>query len=839
MNRTGQEAGYATIDAKPGPLRHIFPTAALDLVLLGLIMAAGALLRLLWLDIYPTGWHHDEALMGVMAGQVYQGINRPIFFASYLGQEPLYLYLVAGMMALLGGDMGVLPVRLTSALAGLATIPVAYLLGRELFDRRIGLLTAAVMSTSFYQVMSGRDGYRSITLPLLAGLAVYLYWRSRRSSSPWPLVLAGLAAGGTWYTYLAGRAFPFIFAAYGVLSPLWNGMPGRRDLRRAALLAAIAIAAVLPLGYFWATHPGTFGARLGQIFFWGAEPAKGGPWAVLWGDIVKLIGIFTVYGEPLWRYNISGRPIFVWALAPAFWLGLAIVLWRATRRDPASLMVLSWLGVMSLPCILSEEAGAYTLRAMGMVPAFYLLPALGLVGAWDWLAKAVRSVPVRRPALLGTALAAVVVVADAGITYHDYFQVWARSFGGEYEDGTDFVVASRYLQSTADPQREDIIVGSEFLGHPVVAQLAPRVYDSLRWVDGNKAVVYRPEGPRDTLYVFPFTTRPWPLERFFPPQTEVAREYFQQGITPDQPAPALYTAYRLTPAQVKTQIDGLSGEPGTMKLNANVAGVATAVAARTAQRAVQGQALPVTALWRITASPGEQDYVFFAHLLDYQHKMWAQYNENGYPVAQWQPGDVLATRLNMPVADNVPPGRYRVEIGIFDRSTGTRLPLAGEGQKGSLLTIGTVKVATAVPSPPPTMAHPLDAGLGDSIRLVGFDTVPGVPDAAGARQFTVTLAWQAMDTPPVDYTVFVQLLTPDGQLAAQADALPQGGQQPTGSWDPGESVLDRHTLTLPADLLPGRYKLIAGMYRGDTGERLPVAAGDNYVSLTEIELPLP
>ena len=66
------------------------------------------------------------------------------------------------------------------------------------------------------------------------------------------------------------------------------------------------------------------------------------------------------------------------------------------------------------------------------------------------------------------------------------------------------------------------------------------------------------------------------------------------------------------------------------------------------------------------------------------------------------------------------------------------------------------------------------------------------------------------------------------------------GFRPSRSWSPGEPIRDNRVLRLPPDLPPGRYWLIAGMYRLETMERLPiisqgVAVGD-YVLLGEISV---
>ena len=84
--------------------------------------------------------------------------------------------------------------------------------------------------------------------------------------------------------------------------------------------------------------------------------------------------------------------------------------------------------------------------------------------------------------------------------------------------------------------------------------------------------------------------------------------------------------------------------------------------------------------------------------------------------------------------------------------------------------------------------------------------------------------------------VFVQLLDQDGRLRAQVDRPPVAGFRPTSAWEPGELIRDNYGLALPADLPPGDYQLITGLYLPATMERLVVSttAGaqlDDYVLL--------
>ncbi len=63
--------------------------------------------------------------------------------------------------------------------------------------------------------------------------------------------------------------------------------------------------------------------------------------------------------------------------------------------------------------------------------------------------------------------------------------------------------------------------------------------------------------------------------------------------------------------------------------------------------------------------------------------------------------------------------------------------------------------------------------------------------------------------------MFVHLVSDKGELLAQHDGPPLLGTRPTTYWEPGEFVLDRHTLALPA-MPAGDLRLHIGMYDSET-----------------------
>lgn len=119
-------------------------------------------------------------------------------------------------------------------------------------------------------------------------------------------------------------------------------------------------------------------------------------------------------------------------------------------------------------------------------------------------------------------------------------------------------------------------------------------------------------------------------------------------------------------------------------------------------------------------------------------------------------------------------------------------------------------------SGPPTFAE--EAVIGEAVRLLGFD-VQQMGDAV-----QIDLHWQPLRPLEADYTTFVQLLAPDGGKIAQSDQQAGGVWYPTSLWQPGETLRDRHRLTLPADAPPGPYQLLVGMYQLADGEIIPLGA---------------
>ncbi len=104
-----------------------------------------------------------------------------------------------------------------------------------------------------------------------------------------------------------------------------------------------------------------------------------------------------------------------------------------------------------------------------------------------------------------------------------------------------------------------------------------------------------------------------------------------------------------------------------------------------------GDVLRLTLYWRASASM-ETSYKVFTHLLDGESKIRGQKDDvpgrGTLPTTGWVKGEVIADEYEITVDPEAPAGEYTLEIGMYDESTGERLPVLdkrGEIQDNRIL----------------------------------------------------------------------------------------------------------------------------------------------------------
>jgi hypothetical protein len=199
-----------------------------------------------------------------------------------------------------------------------------------------------------------------------------------------------------------------------------------------------------------------------------------------------------------------------------------------------------------------------------------------------------------------------------------------------------------------------------------------------------------------------------------------------------------------------------------------------------------------------------------------------------YPSQEWPAGAIVRGQRSVQIPREASAGTLILSGQVVD----------DEGQPaGGIVVLGTVQVTPLERTfQMPSVVWPSGAVFGGRVRLVGVDVTSA--SARPGETVPVVVVWQAVEAMDRSYTAFVHLLGADGRVAAQEDHVPGRGARPTTSWLPGEVIVDRFDLALPADLPVGDYGLEIGLY--DAGQprlpRLPLGDGGDAVHLGRLSV---
>ncbi len=406
-------------------------TKKIDKLVIILLLLFGAALRLARFGHVPPGLYHDEAQNGLDALRVLEG-EFPIYFEANNGREPLFIYLVAMSVGILGRSP--FAVRLPSFYAGFLTLAAIYNLARALFDRRTARYALAVLAVTFWHIHLSRVAFRASLLPLLTALYLSASVRAIRYKKKDYWILGGALYGLSWYTYMVARFTPVAIAvliAYGISTRrLWIQHNKRQVWHAIARFTLPALLVLLPLGIYTMVHPDVVLTRSGQVSIFNNEINAGDLAGTFIQHTLRSVGMFIIRGDRIWRHNLSYRPVWEAGLSVAFAIGLGFSL-AGFRKQPAAGVTVLWTAVMLIPTLLAEDAPHY-LRAVGVLPTAALLPALGLRWLEDRIAHWVSFPSARKPKqflrmLLYHGLPWLFVGSSAILSTYDYFITYAQS----------------------------------------------------------------------------------------------------------------------------------------------------------------------------------------------------------------------------------------------------------------------------------------------------------------------------------------------------------------------------------------------------------------------------
>lgn len=627
-----------------------YTKTATTLVLLCLSIGVGAWFRLWAIDrLPPLALHNDEGYYAMDALQIMHG-KWMVFSPENTGREALYMTLAAGVFKVFG--VSVLNFRVFTAILGVLTLPAIFWLGWEASPHReqarwLGLLAATSAATLLMHVVINRNALRVNMQPLLTAMTLAALLRAFRLRRRAWFIVAGALLGLSAYTYVTVRLLPILIL---IAFALW--WPRERDqwwghLLGLGAVAGLALLVYIPLGIYFLRHPELFLYRAKILF--DAKSIGHSLWATLL--------IFHVKGDFILASNLPDRPVFDTVQALAFWLGALAAL--AGHYQRVGRMLLAWFVIGVIPSAFAKDAPSY-IHAFGMVP-----PMTVLMGCGYWLAGNGLAAQLRRwPSVqsLARPLAAGVVVVGLGYsawqTYQDFFVRWARREDSGLAYRMDLKRIDQYLRSL--PNDTEAFFSPYSWVEPALEFYRGGDISRLHPYDGHDCIPLGDASQHPLAY---FVSDPYSLS--------VLRQYYPSSR--ENAAPE-FAVFQVAPGDpIRFVSDG-----------AGHAIWAEQLALRHAEAQLEdAQTIKVNLVWQTRLPISAVDYHRFVHLLTDDPtqpggvRLWAQSDDTlcggSHSVTYWQIGENIVEGATLTVAQPLPPGDYRLAVGLYQQGAPVRL----------------------------------------------------------------------------------------------------------------------------------------------------------------------
>ncbi len=657
-----------------------------------------------------------------------------------IGYYPQHIPLAYTAMQFLWGTINDHAARVVLPYIALGSVIMAYLLGTFAFNWRVGLLAAALWALYPHHAVWSQFGDLEVTVTFyMTGTAAFFIaaWREQEGRYRWRyLALAGITMGAALWTKPTAAALVQSLALIGggaILPILANGRlrgTSRKRLPFEALAPLVTLACAVPLGGLWYVRNVLYGHPAVTLppGYWQEAAQRSGQelgfplliatvfvlWRVLRPPrdrhLIALLAGYTVCAGGILLSAFGGRlPTFdelrlaavgqiVTTITPRTFnlsdyalliLGSGLILWGAlpTWRawSPTRRGIFLLLAAFTLPYgVTWFWSYSYHYRlSFAIVPLMIVVLAAGI----ERIAASIPLNRVRRIAL------SVVIVATSLPGWYGVLSGLEPALSHTLPtDEAKIAAGNRALMGLVNFLREErqrlgrplrVIAPGElrlnffFPGDDIRGDVYPTHLDEIADSD-----IFVDSSVGQKLYFFQGTL-------FNQILASLTREPFMVRLYTVDDGNFRFSAYRINNAA--------RFEPFEGRTNAAVGDVA--ILLQTDLSTLQqfpGENLYITNWWR-AGRPADGDYSVFIHLYDAAAgrlvAAWGGQPVEGaftvwqgvegahfsvpYPTRLWQAGELIKDEWKVRIPLDASPGRYELRVGLFEPTSGKRLPVEG------------------------------------------------------------------------------------------------------------------------------------------------------------------
>ncbi len=436
-------------------------------ILLILIIALGFFLRIYNIDHTPPGVYPDEAVNGVDAVTANDTGNYEWFYPANQGREALFINLIAFLFKAFG--ISVLMLKLPAIIFGTLTILGTFLLAKELYNSRVGLISSFLVAVSFWPINFNRISFRANMLPFVLVFTFYFLFRGLREKKIVYYAIGGFIFGLGLHTYIAFRIAPLILIALLVSLILSREHFLKNHWKPMAVFIASSFIAAAPMFYtFLYAHPEYLESRSSSISILSPAINQGHLLQTFLRSFSLSLVKYNFWGDQNWRHNYPPYPILDTLTGIAFLFGFICCLVHFIRtlterlfkkiRNPGmdvSLFLLTWFFVMLVPEFMTAEGLPHALRAIGTFPVVFIFS--GVTFDYFWKKSEGQSF------LFGKIISSIIILMLISIGIFNsvkYHYFWA----GKIETARSFektmMDVSRYITNLPSDKEVFLLAGN-------------------------------------------------------------------------------------------------------------------------------------------------------------------------------------------------------------------------------------------------------------------------------------------------------------------------------------------------------------------------------------------
>ncbi|HNR96238.1 MAG TPA: glycosyltransferase family 39 protein [Anaerolineae bacterium] len=427
-----------------------------------------------------------------------------IYFPRNTGREGTQFYLTALLSRLFG--YGFTTLKLTMALVGMLNIIPMYFLGKELADRKLGLLAAFAIAVSYWHLIVSRIGWRIVLMPFWTTTVLWLLLRALRTGRRNDYIWTGLALGAGLYGYMSFRIMPFLVIVFFGIKWLFDREPGfslRRLLGNLGTLVGTAALVYLPLIRYQYDEPRMYWYRVLTRTTDLERPVGQSSLSVFVDNVRRALLMFNWTGDAAWTASVPTRPILDYVSGGLFVLGTAYLLYLlvATRRP----LALYWLAAVFLTLLPSTMSVAFpienpsNIRASGVIPVMLVLVALPLYLVGRQVLRVLRG---GLGWVLVLTLGGLLLYRSAVLNFHLFYVDYDEQYRRAAWNARDMARVMNGFADTLGSIYDAYCIGTAYwVDHRAIALSIPNMEWNNLIMDMREAEPHLLE-PRNRLYIY-------------------------------------------------------------------------------------------------------------------------------------------------------------------------------------------------------------------------------------------------------------------------------------------------------------------------------------------------